>query len=142
MSLEDVSLEDVSLEDVSLEDVPLEDVPLTVDIPAFDNTDTPVPDEVSLAAVLEADGVAGIEVDEDSEVHPSPSEEETRDVIESEMGGGELTADVRPAPAPSARPDSLDFSVAPELDPSGSGAQSIYDSTMDEDLKRFLKDLE
>ena len=138
----DAPLEATPLDDASPDDALPDDVPLTVDIPAFDDPDIPVPDKVPLATVLEADGVAEVEVDEDSELHPSPSGEETRDVVESEMGGGEATADVRPAPAPSARPDSLDFSVAPELDASGSGTQSIYDSTTDEDLKRFLKDLE
>ena len=116
--------------------------PLATDVPVIGDADIPVLDEIPLATVLAADGVAEVEGDEGSEVPPAVSGEETRDVVEPQREGGESTADVHPAPAPAARPDSLDFSVAPELNGSDSGTQSFYDSTMDEDLKRFLKDLE
>ena len=119
-----------------------EAAPLATDVPVIGDADIPVLDEIPLATVLAADGVAEVEGDEGSEVPPAVSGEETRDVVEPQREGGESTADVHPAPAPAARPDSLDFSVAPELNGSDSGTQSFYDSTMDEDLKRFLKDLE
>ena len=119
-----------------------EAAPLATDVPVIGDADIPVLDEIPLATVLAADGVAEVEGNEGSEVPPAVSGEETRDVVEPQREGGESTADVHPAPAPAARPDSLDFSVAPELNGSDSGTQSFYDSTMDEDLKRFLKDLE
>ena len=119
-----------------------EAAPLATDVPVIGDADIPVLDEIPLATVLAADGVAEVEGDEGSEVPPAVSGEETRDVVAPRREGGESTADVHPAPAPAARPDSLDFSVAPELNGSDSGTQSFYDSTMDEDLKRFLKDLE
>ena len=136
-------LPEVGLPEVGLPEAGLpEAAPLATDVPVIGDADIPVLDEIPLATVLAADGVAEVEGDEGSEVPPAVSGEETRDVVEPQREGGESTADVHPAPAPAARPDSLDFSVAPELNGSDSGTQSFYDSTMDEDLKRFLKDLE
>ncbi|MEE3369910.1 MAG: FHA domain-containing protein [Planctomycetota bacterium] len=140
VSPEAVSPKAVSPEAVSPEAVSPEAAPLAVDVPGVDGAATPVPDEIPLATVLKVDNVAEVQVDEDSQVPPAVSGEETRDAVELEREDGESTADGRPAP--SARPDSLDFSVAPELNGSDSGTRSVYDSTMDEDLKRFLKNLE
>ena len=138
----DLSPEAGAPEAVLPEAVLPEAAPLATDVPVIGDADIPVLDEIPLATVLAADGVAEVEGNEGSEVPPAVSGEETRDVVEPQREGGESTADVHPAPAPAARPDSLDFSVAPELNGSDSGTQSFYDSTMDEDLKRFLKDLE
>ena len=141
--LPEVGLPEAGLPEVGLPEAGLpEAAPLATDVPVIGDADIPVLDEIPLATVLAADGVAEVEGDEGSEVPPAVSGEETRDVVEPQREGGESTADVHPAPAPAARPDSLDFSVAPELNGSDSGTQSFYDSTMDEDLKRFLKDLE
>ena len=139
----EAGLPEAGLPEVGLPEAGLpEAAPLATDVPVIGDADIPVLDEIPLATVLAADGVAEVEGDEGSEVPPAVSGEETRDVVEPQREGGESTADVHPAPAPAARPDSLDFSVAPELNGSDSGTQSFYDSTMDEDLKRFLKDLE
>ena len=141
--LPEAGLPEAGLPEVGLPEAGLpEAAPLATDVPVIGDADIPVLDEIPLATVLAADGVAEVEGNEGSEVPPAVSGEETRDVVEPQREGGESTADVHPAPAPAARPDSLDFSVAPELNGSDSGTQSFYDSTMDEDLKRFLKDLE
>ena len=130
----------VSPEVVSPEVVSPEAAPLAVDVSVVEGAATPVPGEIPLATVLEIDRGNEVEVDEDAQIALAVSGEETRDAVELEREDGELTADVRPAPA--SRPDSLDFSVAPELNGSDSGTRSVYDSTMDEDLQRFLRNLE
>lgn len=140
VSPEVVSSEVVSSEVVSPEVVSPEAAPLAVDVSVVEGAATPVPGEIPLATVLEIDRGNEVEVDEDAQIALAVSGEETRDAVELEREDGGLTADVRPAPA--SRPDSLDFSVAPELNGSDSGTRSVYDSTMDEDLQRFLKNLE
>ena len=134
---------------LSISDIPMAfNSPSEVNATPLDGSDAPVQDDVPLASPVESAAVAEVEkagLDEDTTSHQSMSGEETRDVDASRMEDGEATADVSRAVMPSARPDSLDFSVASDLDGSDSGTQpskASYDSALDEDLKRFLKDLD
>ena len=94
------------------------------------DSDPPAPSEESVEPVSEAE--------------PKPSrlmsDQETRDLADPDVEADESTPDASPKGV-----DSLDFSVAPEseeLDRGGPLSNSPFDSIVDEDLRRFLSDLD
>ena len=94
------------------------------------DSDPPAPSEESVEPVSEAE----------SKPSRLMSDQETRDLADPDVEADESTPDASPKGV-----DSLDFSVAPEseeLDRGGPLSNSPFDSIVDEDLRRFLSDLD